>query len=252
MLPAQYIKKKQDAHGVLASPNVACTSSTCNLDSCYHDLKCGHRIKTTYPDHCGGNCKSPQGMGNTEFICQACVTGEVRTLIQLQGLDLNSDKDKVMSGPKEVSREETILQIAKKKIDKLIRKNRRICQGVEKLDPVLQFYSEISGAEEEGGFTSIPQPTPGRKRPRSRAPGRNMRDAKSRQRSRSPMTEKDSSKSRLRDDPRENRFRRQPVREISVEALTGRLGDTVVGLLAEDEVEMAVRETLEGLTLAER
>ncbi|KAF2786009.1 hypothetical protein K505DRAFT_330644 [Melanomma pulvis-pyrius CBS 109.77] len=248
MLSAQYVQKKQNAPGLVVPPNVAHTSSACNLDSRYHDLKCGHRVRTTYPDNCGDNCKSPQGEGNTKFICQVCVTSEVRTLIQLEDLGLSSSNGTTTDEAEEVSREEKILQIAKKEIDKLIRENCRVCQNVEKLHPLLQFYSEIAGAEDEGGFMSPPPPTPGRMRPHSR---RNTINARPRLRSRSPMPEEGSSRSR-RDDPREDRFRRQPRHEISVEAPTGRRGDTDVGPLAEDEVEKAVRETLEGLTLVAR
>ena len=60
------------------NPSLERRFQPCVVDSPYHDLQCGHRIKTQYPEDCGSNCLVPRiqetGLQSVDFICQACLT----------------------------------------------------------------------------------------------------------------------------------------------------------------------------------
>ncbi|KAF2714901.1 hypothetical protein K504DRAFT_445828 [Pleomassaria siparia CBS 279.74] len=144
----------------------------CTPNSCYHDLECGHRIKTLYPDQCGDNCKSgcKEWGGSSipsKFICPDCVTFEVH--VQLASLVQFGTPECSNSAHQQEYYDEKISAFAKDIIARGQAKNHRPCQRAEKLDPTLQFHSEIEGADEGYGFLSAPEPTPTRKRARSTA-----------------------------------------------------------------------------------
>jgi hypothetical protein len=126
------------------------THSACNSDSLYHDLQCSHRVKTRYYEGCGANCSKQTGNScGTAFICTICVTAKVRVEVLLASLSL--DLSVSYTDP---DHREKIKAIAQKEIDELIYKRHRPTTVVPKLDPMLQFFHEIPGAEDNGDFLS--------------------------------------------------------------------------------------------------
>jgi hypothetical protein len=117
------------------------THAPCNAQSLYHDIRCGHRVQTQYSS-CGTNCTKPAE--HTPFICTVCVTTNVRVLMELEGLSLHSFLFSV-----DADREAKINEIAQKQIEDLIMRNHRPTAVVSKLDPVVQFFSEIGGFQQE-------------------------------------------------------------------------------------------------------
>lgn len=139
-------------------------NATCNAGSrsCYHDLKCNHRIYVDYAKECGTNCKKA-GPENP-FVCPECIAEEVRTQMMFEGMSIVKDDDEMDDG----SREQKILEIAKSKIYDLImpasvrvewnqhkapKVLHRLCKSTEKFeDPKMQFFNQFSKDEGFGGI----------------------------------------------------------------------------------------------------
>jgi hypothetical protein len=135
------------------------THDVCNEDSLYHDIQCHHRVKTTLYEGCGSNCT--KGGEQTPFICVVCVTEKVRMEISLAGLSLNTDdalKD----------HESRAEEIAHREMQQLALQHHRLTMAVPKLEPALQFFSEIPGALDDGGFLR----EPGQHEQKFKRPGR--------------------------------------------------------------------------------
>ncbi|KAF2241300.1 hypothetical protein BU26DRAFT_586500 [Trematosphaeria pertusa] len=122
----------------------------CDPLSPFHDLKCGHRVKTQYPEDCGSNCKRPV-KDITPIICPDCVTNQVRLDMELEGLTLTKDGDASMEDG-DMARADKIKKFAETQIDFLVKHQYRLSMVVPKLDPKLQFFYDFPEAQENGGF----------------------------------------------------------------------------------------------------
>lgn len=226
-------------------------NTPCNLDSCYHDLKCGHRVKTAWPDHCGPNCKASGFQADgLSFICEPCVIEDVRIALDIAELVLKSGGDLEMANAATMSRAELALVIAKKQTAALKAKHQRVCLVVEKLDPLLQYYAEIPEAQIEGGLLATPKTKHAYKRPLTKAPvHRELKreDKPTRRRSRSPLLDQKSGGENFR----QREYFRSRGAEAYIDDLIDHLGGTRVGLEKEDEATAAVRKALMELALEE-
>ncbi|KAF2683613.1 hypothetical protein K458DRAFT_389529 [Lentithecium fluviatile CBS 122367] len=126
------------------------THSACNEQSLYHDIKCKHRVKTRYYEGCGQNCTKPDG--HSPFICPECVTELVRAGMRLEDMSLAES-----AFDTNADREARVKVIARKEIDRLVFRRHRPTVVVPRLDPRLQFFNEISEAQENGGFLKEPE-----------------------------------------------------------------------------------------------
>ncbi|KAF2651698.1 hypothetical protein K491DRAFT_728852 [Lophiostoma macrostomum CBS 122681] len=119
----------------------------CAQDSQFHNLECGHRIKTpALPEFCGSNCVArPSGVriDHSPFICPICDEKTIRSKIihELQRMTENDDHTGSSWWKKH--------QIAKENVMNCLRHSgQRPCEIVEQLDdPKLQFFQDIAGAE---------------------------------------------------------------------------------------------------------
>jgi len=107
-----------------------------------HDIECGHRVKTRYYEYCGINCTRP-GV-EAPFICPLCVATYVRLQMELEGLSLTSSAFSVHA-----EREARIDAIVQKELDDLIMRDYRPTIAVPKREPVVQFFAEIEGFQDE-------------------------------------------------------------------------------------------------------
>jgi hypothetical protein len=137
------------------------THAPCNNESLYHDIGCGHRVKTQHYDQCGTNCIKPGPQ--RPFICPVCVTDRVRAVMLFESLTLES------SGFGYVARREAKMQeIVQKEINNLTKDCHRPTFVAPKLEPILQFLSEIPVEQVGGGSLTeleIGKPTQKFKRP---------------------------------------------------------------------------------------
>ncbi|KAF2261770.1 hypothetical protein CC78DRAFT_570260 [Lojkania enalia] len=156
--------------------------SPCNADSCYHDLACGHRIKTEYLEGCGTNCTVTENRPrNAPFICQECIAIDVRLAMLMRGLSMDSAKesgnDSTMTDT--ADRKEMILDIATKEIKKVLDTHRtRLGVVVEKLAPKMQFWTEFHASVSEGMEQSVMQEDRPLKRPGMRYIVNTQKDTK--------------------------------------------------------------------------
>lgn len=125
------------------------THAPCGPLSFFHDLRCGHRVKTEYQESCGTTCEKSKG--HMPFICPKCTANRVRVEMDIAGLTIIEDDDQTMRDD-DPSRAEQIKAIAEKEIAKLVKEHHRLAFAVPKLEPKLQFLNEIPGAQEDGGF----------------------------------------------------------------------------------------------------
>ncbi|PSN74594.1 hypothetical protein BS50DRAFT_581390 [Corynespora cassiicola Philippines] len=139
------------------------THSPCS-SGCYHDLECGHRIRTEYPEPCGSNCTYP--VNYPVFICPPCLANEVRVEIALRNLvvenpaDDGGDMEMIdamdasgMKGSKNISLPaEVYHQLGQQLLSQRVRAYGRRCEEAPKLDPRLQYFNEFPEAQEDGWF----------------------------------------------------------------------------------------------------
>jgi hypothetical protein len=135
----------------------------CNPDhSPYHDLLCGHRICTSYPEECSPNCKIPRG--SYGFLCPQCIVNTVKVELQLADLSMTTEGD---DGENSIVRLGLVRATVEKKVVELRRQGYwRLCTVVEKMDPILQFYDSFLEAHYDE--MSI-ETKPSMKRPSARA-----------------------------------------------------------------------------------
>lgn len=142
-----YVKADIERQNALASRGLAESNSGCNPNSKYHDLKCGHRIRTEYVEDCGPNCQNgPAGTSVTQhfsFICRACVTGDIQANIMLNGLTLHDSS---------ASRDEEMRFDSEEIIQAHIHDGARNCTAVNKeADGCIQFFKDFAAEVEAGG-----------------------------------------------------------------------------------------------------
>jgi hypothetical protein len=130
-------------------------NSPCKPESCYHDLVCGHRIRTTHPEDCGSNCNVPQQeeqmildddvaktspMTSFKFLCEACIRDEVHMQAMIEELEVGE------SGP---TRERAIQVLAERAIRERISQGARFCLMAKKMETgVMQYFESFPEAHQ--------------------------------------------------------------------------------------------------------
>lgn len=241
--------------------NSACTPHT--SDSCYHDLKCGHRIQTPYPEGCGRNC-TKRGfyhpcLLDRPFLCQVCYIAELSKQLAAEGGGVRDENsEEVMDY--EATKAQRIKKRAEEGIQMYLKHGARVCEKAPKMeDPRVQIFAEMeeeiteARKQSERNFkrpnVKDPQPVV---RVRDRRELWEMRINRARARSMSPTRDERShrrggiggrsGRKHGKGDSNRQRGRTKKVEDGRINDLAGHLRDTKVGLEKESAVEKAVRE----------
>lgn len=128
----------------------------CNGESQYHDLTCGHRIKTEWHECCGSTCANTGD--HYPFLCIDCIAERVRMELRFEKLLLNHGANSPMT---DADQEFIIEAAARAEIDTYLQKGktRLPLLVVPVLPPILQMFTEIPGAIEDGGILTCDSPT---------------------------------------------------------------------------------------------
>ncbi|KAF2874018.1 hypothetical protein BDV95DRAFT_666004 [Massariosphaeria phaeospora] len=204
----------------------------CNGNSCYHDLQCGHRVRTTYNDNCGSNCVSElpkYRKANTTrryvlgrpFVCTECLVAQVKAeLVKDKATNLDTS-----DASTKATDDDKLFHAMVERWILLLKDNQvRASDRAAKVEPMLQFFADFP--EAQGDLFAPPSPGRKLKRPSGRTPARNLHRKKAR-----TNDKKGKEKAPEMDD------------------LAGHLADTKVGLEKENEAMRIVREVLGALAL---
>ncbi|KAF2120317.1 hypothetical protein BDV96DRAFT_595869 [Lophiotrema nucula] len=241
----------------------------CTEDSCYHDLRCGHRVQSPYPEFCGDNCDN--SVDGPAYFCPECIERDVRAACELENISLDvsaqcDDSDEMMedAGP---SRQERADQTAEKIIKEMLEKgNYRRCRVVPKMvDPEMQMFERI--AEDNGMSLLEMEPEKPRKRPgRGTRMSRVKTEAVSGAGGGEELVER-PERSTYRDAPykvsgcakqtaggtfRANEYAQKPTMKKSADLLgvTEAAANMEPNVVGEDEASRAVHKVLEKLSFA--
>ncbi|KAF2124723.1 hypothetical protein P153DRAFT_411043 [Dothidotthia symphoricarpi CBS 119687] len=145
------------------------TYTPCTPQSNYHDLACNHRVHVDHNFGCGSNCRV--AVPEQPYVCPECLVADVRLDMQLDDLSLDASKKDGGEGG------DRLRGIVDVNLQRLLERGYRVCRGVPKLDPALQFFNQF--LEEEGlGGVGERSVTPRIAAPRQRVykrPGRGAR-----------------------------------------------------------------------------
>ncbi|KAI8932897.1 hypothetical protein NX059_010374 [Plenodomus lindquistii] len=117
--------------------------TACKSDSRYHDLKCGHRVKTEYAAECGVTCAHPTK--GRPLLCPGCLTEVVRAEVALEELSLKQDFDtKTNTTGTPFTQTDKVKEYADLYVARELRKGYRACTVVKKYEePRMQFFGSF-------------------------------------------------------------------------------------------------------------